>query len=437
MDEKDKQDALYKALGADAKYANPHVYDPTQKTWDIKNMGAIYKGGIIKDVHLDTGLRKLMELEKKVYGEQFYGSNRLIRKLDEEVTTGYGAGYAARGWLEVAYGRKCWTCLNYEANVFALLPKEPWDRTGYRIETAEAGDYASGGVKEKGLLPDTEAPEWQEIQCRPKTVMHGFDLSELAEFISKTGDDALDILPVLRTALGNAHRHHINEQLTCNVTNIVPAATGFESIDRVVSSFSEVTLCGDVNAGDSDICNIDRDAAASACFDAYVDHNSNVDRDLTLALIDTCLQNVWQNGGDTNVLVTGYDTLFHWAQLLEAERRFMEVARVIPTFGGVRGPYGGVEGGFFVSTYMGKPILPTQDCVRDTISRIYFLDTADADQPGPVLGFATAKPTRYMETGFGKEMIYTNILGMEGWYETIGELRCHVFNRQAKLRDLR
>ncbi|GAG87855.1 unnamed protein product, partial [marine sediment metagenome] len=264
---------------------------------------------------------------------------------------------------------------------------------------------------------------------------HGFDLSELAEFISNA-DDALDILPVLRDSLGKAHRHHINEMLTCNVTNLVPAATGFESIDRVASSQSEVANCGDVDAGDGDICNIDRDTA-SACFDAYVDHNSNVDRDLTLAIIDTALQNVWQAGGDTNVIVTGYDTLFHWAQLLEAERRFMEVARVIPTFGGVSGPTGGVEGGFFVATYMGKPILPSQDIVVDTISRIYFLDTADSDQPGPVLGFAVVKPTRYMETGFDESMIYMNLLGMEGWYETIGELRCHVFNRQAKIRDLR
>jgi len=316
-----------------------------------------------------------------------------------------------------------------------MMPKEAWGTTGYRIEVTEAGSYGSGGVKEKGQLPDTIKPDWEEIRCRPKTVVHGFDLSEISEFISRA-DDALNILPEMRESIGKAHRHRINEQLTCDVTNLVPAAEGFQSIDRVISSNAEVTNCGDVDAGDADICNIDRDVA-SACFDAYVNHNSNVDRDLTLALIDTCMQNVWQNGGDTNFILTGYDTLFHWAQLLEAERRFMEIGRVIPSFGGVSGPAAGVEGGFFVSTYMGRPILPTQDCVQDTISRIYFVDTADADQPGPVFSFAVGKPTRYMETGFDESMIYMNILGMEGWYETIGELRCRVYNRQAKLRDLR
>jgi len=75
--------------------------------------------------------------------------------------------------------------------------------------------------------------------------------------------------------------------------------------------------------------------------------------------------------------------------------------------------------------------------VQDTISRIYFLDTKDADQPGNVLAFAVVKPTQYFETGFDEDMILMNQLGIEGWYKTIGELRCRVFNRQAKLRDLR
>jgi len=432
----DKNELVYKALGVEGAYSNSNFYDPTQRAMAaLQKLGAIYKGGIIREIELDTGLRNLLELEKKVYGEQFFRTNRLIQKIDQEVTTGYGANWAARGWLEVTYGRKAWTCLNYEANVFAMLPKEAWGTTGYRIEVSEAGDYASGGVKEKGQLPDTVKPSWEEIRCRPKTVMHGFDLSEIAEFISHV-DDALDILPELRESLGKAHRHHINEQLTCNVTNTVPAQTGFESIDRVVSSNSEVTNCGDVDAGDADICNIDRDTASS-CFDAIVDHNSNVDRDLTLALIDGVLQQVWQNGGQTDVIITGYDTLFHWSQLLEAERRYLEVAKVVPAFGGVRGPAAGVEGGFLVSTYMGIPILPSQDVVQDTISRIYFLDTKDPDQPGNVLAFAVVKPTQYFETGFDEDMILMNQLGIEGWYKTIGELRCRVFNRQGKLRDLR
>jgi len=248
------------------------------------------------------------------------------------------------------------------------------------------------------------------------------------EFLSSK-DDALAILPELRESLAKAHRHHINEMLCCNVTTL--PGENFQSIDRVCSSFAEVSTCGDVNAGDSDIYGIDRDAAASTCFDAIVGENNNVDRDLTLALIDDVMRQIWANGGDTKVIITGWDTLMAWSQLLEAERRYLETSRIVPTFGGVKGaPFPGVEGGFLVASYMGKPIIPTQDCVVDTISRIYFLDT-------DYLKFAVMKPTQYFETGFDKDMILMNILGMEGWYKTCGELRAYRLNVHGKLRDLR
>ena len=416
--------AIYKIDGN--QFANQGTYDPTQKATRVAKRLTIYKGGLIHDVEIPTRMKELKELEDKVYRKQLFRNSRWIHKEDVEVTT--GATFGAPAWLNVIYGRKAWACVNHEANVFALLPKVAWGQTGWRVECEEAGAARSGGVKEKSQLPDTVAPGYEEVMARPRTVMHGFDLSEVAEFVSAT-DDALDILPELREKLGLAHRHHINEMLCANV-NTAPAAPNYESIDRVMSSFAEVTNCGDVAAGDSDIYRIDRDAAASACHDAIVNHNSNVDRDLTLAIIDNTLQQIWANGGDPKVIITGYDTLMTWSQLLEAERRYLETARVVPTFGGVRGPAAGVEGGFLVAMYMGKPILPTQDAVVDTISRIYFADT-------DFLKFAVAKPTRYMETGLNEDMIYMNILGMEGWYETIGELRCYCFNKQGKIRDIR
>jgi len=427
---------------------SPTMYDPSQIA--TQQAKAVYKGGIIKDVELKTGLQRLLELEEKVYGEQMRGISKgsVIQKADIEVTTGFGGPGGAvwqevgdaltaagrRGWLEVLYGRKAWSCLNYEANVFALLPKEPWGQTGFRVECGEAGATTAsdaktyrplGGIKEKGQLPDTIMPTWYEVKCRPKTIWHGFDLSEVAEFISHT-DDALDILPELRRALGDAHRHHINEMLTANVTTT--AQQNIESIDRVCSSSVEAAGCGDVAAADPDICNIDR-SVGTACYNAYVNDNNNVDRNLTLALIDDPLQNVWQAGGQPKVMVTGYDTLMHWSQLLEAERRYMETGRIVSTFGGVQGKGPGVEGGFLVAMYNGIPILPSQDVVIDTISRIYYLDT-------DYLKIAVAKPTQYFETKLDEGMIYMNLLGMEGGYRTMAELRCYCFRKQAKLRDL-
>ena len=45
--------------------------------------------------------------------------------------------------------------------------------------------------------------------------------------------------------------------------------------------------------------------------------------------------------------------------------------------------------------------------------------------------------TQYFETKFDEGMIYLNLLGMEGGYRTMGELRAYVLNVQGKLRDLR
>jgi len=277
-------------------------------------------------------------------------------------------------------------------------------------------------VSEGGTMPATVKPTFVELTDDPKTIVHGFKVTELMEFMSSV-DDAIDLLPVLREEFGKEHARAINAMLLDDVTDL--ASDNFESLDRVISSDSDETNNADTD--DPDIYGLDRSAGG---WDNAYTNDAAANRDLTLTLIDTTLQNIWDAGGKPKVIMTGTDTLMRWQQLLEAERRFMETARVVPTFGGVRGLAPGVEAGFMVATYFGIPIITSQDAPSDTISHIHFYDT-------DFLELRIAKPTVYYESARNQGFIYMDYLGMEGYYQTMGELICTRFNVQGKLVNLK
>jgi hypothetical protein len=299
---------------------------------------------------------------------------------------------------------------------------------------------ADGGQNAEGLsaLPYTLQPVYTQDKIMPKTIWHGFNTSELSDFLS-TIDDAIDLLPQLRQDLAEHHAFQINNMLCRDISTV--AGYGVESIDRVTSSQTNETVAqGAVDSlSDHDIwyqhgapetAGLDR-SAANTWADAQVSAGAAgpTDRTLTLAIIDAELQAIWKAGGKPKVIITGYDTLMRWQQLLEAERRYMESAKVLPTYGGVHGPAPGVEAGFMVATYHAIPIIPTQaeDMCTDTISRMHFLDT-------DFVRFRTAKPTRYLES---RDIFALDKLQIEGAYETLGELVCTFFAAQGKVRDLK
>ena len=345
-----------------------------------------------------------------------------IQKVDAPLLS------STTGWYNVVYGKKVWAQLNYEANVFGILPKKPWTKSGFRVESdypVATSGWPTGGVAENTAITaeDSIKPTWVEIGDAPKTILHHFDSSELAAFLAGV-DDSVDAIAELRKTIGQYHVKQINEMLMTNVTTL--AGDNIESIDRMVSSYSEVTNCADVDAGDSDVYGMDRDAAAT-WYDAIVNENGDTDRVLTLKIIDETLKDVMDAGGKPKVILTGFDTLFEWQSLLEAQRRFMQTTPVIPSFGGVRGAVPGVEAGFMVSTYHGIPIIPTHRCTESgALSNIFFLDT-------DYLYLKVARPTQYMESG---DMLALDRLGMRGAYHTMAELTCTRFNVQAKIRDL-
>jgi len=366
------------------------------------------------------GMKIFNDLESMM--AYYYPGTSMIRKA-VEVTETAGSG---THW-EPIYGKKVWSWLNLEANLFALLPKEPWVKSGWRVLTT-AAHTSGGGINESttgGAVPAAATLTFLQVSTKPKNVAHTFDIGELAEFLGGV-DDAVDLLPFYREEIGKEHAFCINLMLGQDVDT--PASYNFESIDRVVSSNEEgANLC--TATTDPDMYGA-TGRSGGTTWDAYVNENDDTDRDLTLTLIDTTLQNVWDNGGLPKVILTRTNTLMRWQQLLEAERRFMDSARVVPTFGGVRGPAPGVEAGFMVATYFGIPIIPSQHVQnRDTIGSITFLDT-------DFVKFAVAKPTTYVESGTGAGFLYRALFAVEGMYQTMGELRAYAFKKHGKLVDL-
>ena len=334
------------------------------------------------------------------------------------------------GTYNAIYGRKVWSQMNQEFNAFSILPKRPWDRSGWRVLTDKPnGGAVHGGVAENATLPDTVKPTFQHVAAKPKTVAHTFDMSETAIFLADKDDGMGDIRSVLKEEMGKHHAEMTNKMLLQDVSTV--AGNNFESIDRVTTADSTAMTSGThYDAGDEDIYSIDRSADANSWSfaEGNADTSSN-NRVLSLDQLDDLFQKIWVRGGNPKVILTKYDTLMRLQQLLQSQQRFMEEKRVTPTYNGVKG-VPGMEAGFVVATYNGVPIIPSKDVAADGIGRMYFLDT-------DYMYFSTAIPTQYYESGIETgDPFAINRLGQEGMYRTMGELWTTFFGGQGSIRDL-
>lgn len=367
-------------------------------------------------------------MEKLYYSK---AGAQIIQKTDAPVLS------TTTGVYNPVYGAKVWVQLNTEANIFAALPKYPQLRSGWRVETAKPAS-SGGGVAEDANLPDTIKPTWLEVSTKPKTIAHTFHVSEVQEFLANSQDDAIGAMAQMRARMAEHHKEMINVMLLTDLDTL--AGNNMESVDRVCSSYSEVTA-GLCTAGDADIYGIDRDAAASWA-DAYVSHNSGTDRELTDALILDLINSTLERGANSEgrFFVTGYDTLTKIASIYSSGIVYNALGEAKISIGvnGVQTPKGGDAGRMVTSLYT-IPVLVSKDVPKDTISRIYLLDPTDKEGFGePRLGIRIAKPTQYFEAGMTTGTPFSiGKLADEGMFRTMGELICTNFRVQGKLRDLK
>ena len=372
-------------------------------------------------------VRTIQDMERYYYGGTaltgYSYSSGDILKADAPLMS------TTAGTYQAIYGRKVWSKLNQEFNAFSILPKKPWERSGWRIITAKPSFTKGGGVAENATLPDTTKPDFLHVAAKPKTVAHTFDLSEVSMFLSDKDDGLGDVRQVLKEEMGKHHADHINRMLLTDVDT--PAANDLESLDRITSDPDNMTT-GTTHVSattDHDIYSITRDGSVGFHSAEVSVDSTSTNRNLSLDHMDTLFQQVWTRGGNPKVILTGYDTLMRVQQLLQSQQRFMESKRVTPTYNGVKG-VPGIEAGFIVATYNGVPIIPTKDMPSDGISRLYYLDT-------DYMWFQTAIPTQYFESGIETgDPFAINRLGQEGLYRTMGEIWCSFFGAQGSVRDL-
>ena len=165
---------------------------------------------------------------------------------------------------------------------------------------------------------------------------------------------------------------------------------------------------------------------------ATVKHNNGVGRELSLNLLDDCIQTVRTNGGEPKLIVMGHDQYFKLERLLQSQQRYLGQEEYQVGVGSER-TFPGTRTGLVLATYQGIPILPDADTPKgvatdDSVlgSNVYVLDT-------DYLEIAVAQPTQYIEN---RDYFAANALVVRGLLYTMAEMRCHNFFTQAKITDL-
>ena len=408
--------------------------------------------GIIKMPKIQT----IDELEALYYG---YNRN-LIRKADAPITT------STAGTFNAVFGAYAWAQLNLEANAFGILPKVPWDKSGWRVITDKAvlnttnSNTVLGGTAEGGLIAETTKPQLKEIDVKPKTVQLPFSASEVMEWLAThSKDDIWGGLGSLRLFMAVQHKEFMNRALLAD--HDTGAAAGgafagtldFETLDRIISSHAEETATG---GSGSKHCNpwaasadINRDGTAMPEFDCTVESAGGAigtQGVLTDDTLRTFLRKIRIAAGkDPNVFLGSHEVYS------EIQGLYMPSVRVANPYGeslvqidvnGIQ-TFKGTGVGIHVDSIYGVPFIPTKDApsyASGEVGRLFALDTSDAEGYGyPRIGIQVAIPTEYYEATRRTPAypFVNNAFVEKGVYRTMGETVCRHFKSQGKIRDIK
>jgi len=326
------------------------------------------------------------------------------------------------GFRQVVFGRKMWENIVIGAHTFGIIPKQAWERSGYRVITT-AASTGGLGIGEAGDVPETIKATLQQITTAPKIEAWAYEMSSTE--LALEGKDDTVYWADKSAYMAKEFANNINRDLLQD--NDTLAGSNFESIDRVCGSYSEINGVGQT-ANDLDIYGLDRDGGATFA-DAYVNHDSGNDRPVALSHLNSLIQNqapYWDNFATmTNrVWITGFDTHERIQQLLQAQQRFPE-GEFSTSINGIS-TYEGKKGGFTLSTYRGAPMFPDNNVQQDTISRIYLLDLEH-------LFMGILKPVQHVES---ENPLIVGKFTRKAVDSIEGELICNVFGAQGKVRDL-
>lgn len=351
------------------------------------------------------------------------------------------------GYFNNRYGGYLWINTNFEGNVFSLMPKIAYRRSGFRIvnspvvlnqDTDDAAQHTKyGATVEGGKIAEAKIPAIHTVNYKPKVVQLPFGTSVVQEWLANNSeDDTAGSLESLRLFMGENFALNLALQIGKDASSeprtgdyTGAGGTGprdIETIDRIVSSDAEE----DADGGTGDHWynpwrneTVDRDS--STAFDSYVASATNGTIDSGNArlskkiIINTLAKIKKAGGGVPTVAVANQEVVAQIQQLYEQNTRYAMGEKMVQF--GVNGieTARGTGVGIVVASLYGIPLIESQHLnggENDTseIGRMYFLDTSARDSAGaPRMGVSIAIPPMYNEIGA--------VNGTAGGVLTLGE----------------
>jgi hypothetical protein len=160
---------------------------------------------------------------------------------------------------------------------------------------------------------------------------------------------------------------------------------------------------------------------------------------LTDALIRDVLTGTRAAGGNTNVIITGYDTYAALLGLYTTFVRYMPLSETKAQFGvnGIQ-TAAGLDVGINIAALYGIPLIQSVDCPKGggtgEISYMFFVDASDPENYGfPRLSISILRPVEYFES---RDYVLLNKFVVRGVYRMIGETVARFLSGQGKLRDI-
>ena len=343
--------------------------------------------------------------------------------------------------LNRVYGALIWAQLNQEANLFGILPKMTWIRSGWRVKTGfgQANDYGTG-VNETGTVPTQVYPSIETVYATPKLHAESFDVTDVVEALANaSGDDIWGAAHQMRAEMGTEFIKFMNKALTHKVAEIYSDANwvlNMLSIDRIISKSGEVGF----STGYETVYGLDRVTADAAWANSYVDDSASL-RDLTDDLIRNLQMQVRKRGGNQTCWITGYETYAKILGLYSGYIRYIPAMTPTKVQFGVSGvkTAAGAEFGINASALYDIPLLQTVDAAKGSgtgeIPYLYALDTSDAEGYGLArLGISVLRPLEYFES---RDYVLLNKFVIRGVYRFVGETVGRNLFAQGKLRDIK
>lgn len=394
-------------------------------------------------VKADGYIRTIYDMVDYYYGfvpEKLSGGSMSGMSKDDTVLS------TTTGVENVVYGQEVYSHLNSESNIWSLLEKRPWRKSGERFVSGRGRTLGEGGEQENAQLPETEHPDWDTFEQDPANITHTFDVSQIEQLLAGTDDDHISNDPFdwLRRWYGTGTEHqtgqgehpkNINAQLGSSLGRDESTDATFEDamlpIDRAISDADEADDLSD--GSDADIYGFDR---SSGEFESNVLENGGTNRNFVIDYLDDAIREVRVNSGKDPVtdpnyfFLTGHDTY----QKIENEVGGKERLEPVRTQTGLNGvqTVPGDDVGITVRAYKEVPIFRSNDVPSDGISRVFLIDSS-------TLWIKQLLPTQFYSTGIDvdENPFALNRLGNEGMFLTIGELTLTNPKAHAKVAHLK